>query len=150
MNFSHSGVDYVITSMYSVLDDAWYLELAVSADQRHVATAIVPDEDPRREPVVRFHPGGAPLSLPYAVMRWFLDRVEAEVRSSRAWMELRPELVAVIHALRQEHLGIIDDEDFTAVLAEVRASVPEADLPVVLAAAFERRPDGSSVREAQD
>ncbi|MFD4738401.1 hypothetical protein ACFWNQ_13685 [Streptomyces virginiae] len=98
---------------------------------------------------MRFHPGGAPLSVPYEVMSRFMDRVEAEVRSSRAWMELRPELVEVVHALRQEHSGIVDDEDFGDVLARVRAAVPEADLAVVLAAAFERRPDGSSVHAAQ-
>lgn len=108
----------------------------------------MPEEDPRREPVVRFPSGGASLTVPYAVMRWFMDRVEAEVRSSRAWMELRPELVEVVNGLRLEHFGIIGDEDFPEVLAAVRAAVPEADLPAVIEAAFQRRPDGTSVHEA--
>ncbi|MEV6681641.1 hypothetical protein AB0N09_32930 [Streptomyces erythrochromogenes] len=77
-------------------------------------------------------------------MRWFMDQVEEEVRTSRAWMRLRPELVEIIHQLRQEHMGVIADDTFGRVLAEVRAEVPEADLPAVLAAAFGRNPDGSA------
>lgn len=130
--------DYAITSMYSVSDDAWYLELEHVAGQRHLATAIVPDEDPAREPTVRFHPGGGRTELPYEVVRWFMDRVDAEIRGSRAWMRLRPELVEVIHRLRREHMGSVDDEDFPEVLAELRATLPEADLPAVLEAAFGR------------
>lgn len=78
-------------------------------------------------------------------MRWFMDRVEEEIRRSRAWMRLRPELVEVIHRLRQEYLGRIDDDDFPRVLAEVRTAVPAADLPAVLASAVGRKPDGTPV-----
>ncbi|MBD0694084.1 hypothetical protein BG452_02500 [Streptomyces sp. CBMA123] len=56
---------------------------------------------------------------------------------------MRPELLEVIHRLRQEHLGAIDDADFPDVLAELSAAVPEADLPAVLAAAVGLHPDGT-------
>ncbi|MGW5062583.1 hypothetical protein ACWEQ2_35625 [Streptomyces sp. NPDC004096] len=135
MPLPHPDGDYAITAMYSVPDDAWYLELDLVAGQRNLVTAIVPDEDPAREPAVRFNPRGGHLDIPYGVMHWFIGQVEEEVRTSRAWMRLRPELVEVIHKLRQEYLGVIDDDDFPHVLAEVRAAVPEPDLPAVLTAA---------------
>ncbi|MEU2283675.1 hypothetical protein ABZ614_17380 [Streptomyces sp. NPDC013178] len=149
MPFPHPDGDYAITAMYSVPDDAWYLELDLVAGQRNLVTAIVPDEDPAREPTVCFNPHGPHVDVPYEVMRWFMDQVEEEIRTSRAWMRLRPDLVEVIHGLRQEYLGVIDDDDFARVLAEVRDAVPEADLPAVLAAAFGRKPDGSAVDHRQ-
>jgi len=145
MPFPHPDGDYAITVMYSVPDDAWYLELHLVADQRALVTAVVPDEDPVREPTLCFDPQGGHLDIPYQVMRWFMDQVEEEIRTSRAWMRLRPELVTVIHKLRQEYLGCIDDDDFPRVLAEVRTTVPAADLPAVLASAFGRKPDGTPV-----
>ncbi|MFD7973411.1 tautomerase family protein [Streptomyces clavifer] len=60
-------------------------------------------------------------------------------------MRLRPELVEVIHRLRQEYLGAIDDDHFPRALAEVRTAVLAADLLVVLASAFWRKPDGTPV-----
>ncbi|MGW0364441.1 hypothetical protein [Streptomyces sp. NPDC002990] len=90
-------------------------------------------------------PQGGRLNVPYEVMRWFMDQVEVEIRTSRAWMRLRPELVEVIHRLRQEHLGAVHDDDFPRVLVEVRTAVPAADLPAVLASAFGRKPDGAPV-----
>ncbi|RPE36708.1 hypothetical protein [Kitasatospora cineracea] len=140
---THPGRDYAITAMYSVPDDAWYLELDLVRGQRAVVTAVIPDEDPAREPTVCFDPRGQHLDIPYEVMRRFMDRVAEEIRTSRAWMRLRPELVEVVHRLRQEHLGAVDDAGFPDVLAELRTAVPEADLPVVLAAAFGRDPDGA-------
>ncbi|MGW2271003.1 hypothetical protein [Streptomyces yangpuensis] len=140
MAFRHPDGDYAITAMYSVPDDAWYLELDLVAGQRHLVTAIVPDEDPAREPTVCFNPQAGHLDVPYEVMRWFMHQVEEEVRTSRAWMRLRPELVEIIHGLRQEYMGVIDDDDFPQVLAELRATVAEADLPTVLEAAFGRTP----------
>ncbi|MER6495709.1 hypothetical protein [Streptomyces griseorubiginosus] len=59
-------------------------------------------------------------------------------------MQLRPELVEIIHGLRQEYMGGVDDDTFTQVLAEVRAKVLEADLPAVLEAAFGRNVDGTT------
>ncbi|MET9655182.1 hypothetical protein ABZZ44_33605 [Streptomyces sp. NPDC006460] len=146
MAFRHPGGDYAITAMYSVPDDAWYLELDLVAGQRNLVTAIVPDEDPAREPTVRFHPHAGHADVPYEVMRWFMHQVDEEIRTSRAWMRLRPELVETIYQLRQEHVGTIDDDAFDHVLAEVRATVPEADVPAVLEAAFGRHPDGSCCR----
>ncbi|MFC9706066.1 hypothetical protein ACFTWD_35865 [Streptomyces sp. NPDC056943] len=146
---THPSRDYAITAMYSVADDAWYLELDLVREQRAVVTAVIPDEDPAREPTVCFDPQGRHLDIPYEVMRWFMDQVADEIRTSRAWMRLRPELVEVIHRLRQEHLGAIDDADFPDVLAELRVAVPEADLPAVLAAAFGLNPDGTPMEGMQ-
>ncbi|MFF3941384.1 hypothetical protein [Streptomyces phaeofaciens] len=145
MPLSHPDGDYAITAMYSVPDDAWYLELDLVAGQRNLVIAIVPDEDPAREPTVCFNPRGRHVDVPYKVMRWFMDQVDEEIRTSRAWMRLRPELVEIIYQLRQEHMGVIDDDTFTDVLAELRATVPEADLPAVLEAAFGRNPDGTTI-----
>ncbi|WP_433890491.1 hypothetical protein [Streptomyces sp. CA-111067] len=141
--------DYALTAMYSVADDAWYLELDLAADRRTVVMTIVPDEDPAREPTVCFVPAGRHLDVPYEVMRWFMGQVEEEIRTSRAWMRLRPDLVEVIHRLRREHGGAIDDEEFPRVLAEVRTDVAEVDLPAVLAAAFGRNPDGTVTDDVQ-
>ncbi|MEU0003417.1 hypothetical protein ABZ079_03670 [Streptomyces sp. NPDC006314] len=149
MALPHPDGVFSITTMYSVPDDAWYLELDLVAGQRRLVTAIVPDEDPAREPTVCFDPPAEHLDVPYKVMRWFMEQVEEEIRTSRGWMRLRPELVEVIHRLRQEFLGVISDDDFPQVLAEVRPTVPEADLPAVLAAAFGRRPDGTTLEDPQ-
>ncbi|WP_424888857.1 hypothetical protein [Streptomyces sp. XH2] len=148
MSLAHPGGDYAITTLYSVPDDAWYLELDLVAEHLTLVTAIVPDEDPAREPTMCFDRHGRHLHVPHDVMRWFMDHVDEEIRTSRAWMRLRPELVEVIHRLRQEYLGCIGDDDFPRVLAEVRAAVPEADLPAVLEASFGRRPDGSTLHHA--
>lgn len=136
--------DYAVTAMYSVADDAWYLELDLVADRRTLVTAVVPDEDPAREPTVCFNPRECPVGLPFEVMRWFMDQVEGRIRASRAWMRLRPELVEVIHGLRQEYSGAIDDDEFPRALSEASRAVAEADLPAVLAAAFGRNPDGTT------
>ncbi|WP_371101690.1 hypothetical protein [Streptomyces sp. PU_AKi4] len=145
MPYSHPAGEFSITSLYSVPDDAWYLELDLVGGQRNLVTATVPDEDPAREPMVCFNPVAPHLDIPYEVVRWFMDRVEEEIRTSRAWMRLRPGLVEVIHRLRQEYLGVIDDDEFARVLEEVRGEVPEADLPVVVAEAFGRKPDGTAL-----
>ncbi|AWZ04450.1 MULTISPECIES: hypothetical protein [unclassified Streptomyces] len=150
MPIPHPNGDYAITAMYSLPDDAWYLELDLVAEQRTLVGAVVPDEDPAREPTVSFDPDGRHVDIPFEVMRWFMEQVEEEIRTSRAWMQLRPELVQVIHQLRQEHLGIIDDGDFPRVLSEVRGAVPEADLPAVLAAAFGRKLDGTAADVARE
>ncbi|MFD9592001.1 hypothetical protein ACFWA9_04485 [Kitasatospora sp. NPDC059973] len=127
---THPNRDYAITAMYSVSDDAWHLELDLVREHRAVVTAVIPDEDPAREPTVYFDPQGRHLDIPCEVMRSFMDQVADEIRSSRAWMRLRPELVEVILRLRQEYLGAIENADFPDVLAELRAAVPEADLAV--------------------
>ncbi|MFE5941851.1 hypothetical protein [Streptomyces sp. NPDC056480] len=143
MVFRHPGGDYAITTMYSVPDDAWYLDLVNG--QRTLVTAIVPDEDPAREPTVCCNPNAGHTDVPYEVMRWFMDQVDEEIRSSRAWMQLRPDLVEIIYQLRQEHMGVIDDDDFPQVLADVRTMLPKEDVPAVLEAAFGRNPDGTTM-----
>ncbi|MEU7112509.1 hypothetical protein [Streptomyces sp. NPDC046182] len=140
---SHESADYALQILYSVPDDAWYLELDHVAGDRTVLTAVVPDEDPAREPTVCVDPVAGHHHIPYGVMRWFMEHVEEEIRTSRGWMRLRPELVEIIRELREEYLGVIDDERFGPVLAELRASVPAEDLPAVLEAAFGRSADGS-------
>ncbi|MFB7452894.1 hypothetical protein [Streptomyces sp. NPDC056194] len=138
---THPSGRYGLTFLYSVPDDAWYVELDEVSGQRQLAVGVVPDEDPAREPTVSFHPRSE-RQIPYDVMRWFMDAMAEEIRTSRAWMALRPDLVEVIHGLRQEHLGVIGDEDLAPVLAELRATVPAADLADVMLHAFGRGPDG--------
>ncbi|MEU0649229.1 hypothetical protein [Streptomyces umbrinus] len=145
MVLRHPDGDYTITAMYSVPDDAWYLELDLVAKQQTLVTAIVPDEDPAREPTVCFNPHAGHADVPYAVMRWFMHQVDEEIRTARAWMRLRPELVEIVYQLRQEHMGVIDDDDFPQILADVRTTVSEEDLPDVLEAAFGRNPDGTTM-----
>ncbi|MEU6984860.1 hypothetical protein ABZ946_15770 [Streptomyces sp. NPDC046324] len=135
---THDGADYALQILYSVPDDAWYLELDHVAGNRTVLTAVVPDEDPAREPTVCVDPVSGHHSVPYDVMRWFMEHVEEEIRTSRGWMRLRPELVEIIRELREEYLGVIDDERFRRVSAELRATVPVEDVPAVLEAAFGR------------
>ncbi|MFE7564075.1 hypothetical protein [Kitasatospora sp. NPDC057500] len=137
--------DYAITTMYSVPGDAWHVELELVREQRTVAIAVVPDEDPAHEPTVCFVPRERHLDIPFGVMRWFMDQVEEEIRTSRAWMRLRPELVEVVHRLRREHFGAVVDDDFDEVLVELRGVVAGSDLPVVLAAAFGRHTDGTAL-----
>ncbi|MFF0413736.1 hypothetical protein ACFYUY_25285 [Kitasatospora sp. NPDC004745] len=133
---------FVSTALYSVSEDAWHLELHRVDDAGALVLAVVPDEDPAQQPSVSFATRGRPSEsfwdVPYEVMRWFMDQVDRQVRESRGWMGLRPELVAVVHRLREEHRGWILDEDLPGVLAELRATVPEAELPTVLEAAFGR------------
>jgi len=149
MVFRPPDGDYAITAIYSVPDDAWYLELDLVAGQRNLVTATIPDEDPAREPTVCFNPSAEHTDVPYEVMRWFMHQVDEEIHSSRAWMRLRPELVEIIYQLRQEHMGVIDDDVFPQVLAEARTTVPEEDLPAVLEAAFGRNPDGTTMNHPQ-
>ncbi|WP_328942366.1 hypothetical protein OG259_12740 [Streptomyces sp. NBC_00250] len=140
---THEGAAYALQILYSVPDDAWYLELDHVADRRTLVTAVVPDEDPAREPTVCVDPVSGHHRIPYDVMCWFMEHVAEEIRTSRGWMRLRPELVEIIRGLREEYLGMIDDERFGPVLAELRATVPAEDLPDVLGAAFGRNADGS-------
>ncbi|MER6495708.1 hypothetical protein [Streptomyces griseorubiginosus] len=81
MALRHPDGEYAITVMYSVPDDAWYLELDLVGGQRNLVTAIVPDEDPAREPTVCFSPLEPHVDVPYAVMRWFMDQVDKEINT---------------------------------------------------------------------
>lgn len=144
MVFRHPDGDYAVTAVYSVRDDAWYLDLDLVAGQRTLVTAIVPDEDPAREPTVCFSPDAGHVDIPHEVIRWFMHQVDEEIHASRAWMRLRPKLVEIIYRLRQKHMGVIDDDDFPQVLADLRTTVSEEDLPEILEAAFGRNPDGTT------
>jgi hypothetical protein len=65
MVFRHPDGDYAITAMHSVPEDAWYPELDLVAGQRTPGTAIVPDEDPAREPpTFQRPPSGGILTAP--------------------------------------------------------------------------------------
>ncbi|MEV6393170.1 hypothetical protein AB0M39_00010 [Streptomyces sp. NPDC051907] len=134
---SHETRDYAILLMYAVPDDAWYVELYEGAKETMLALAIVPDEDPEREPTVSFYEPAGRRAVPYDVIRWFMDHVDAEIRSSRGWMELRPELVALIRRLRELRLDGVVEDGLPALVALLRETVPPADLDVVLEAAFE-------------
>jgi hypothetical protein len=101
----HGGRHYAVESFYAVPDDAWYVELsdAVPAPEgwagvpgaaRYLpgdvcALAIVPDEDPDREPTVYL--GGPERVVPYSIVLWFMEHVSAEVERARArFTEQRP------------------------------------------------------------
>ncbi|MFI6104078.1 hypothetical protein [Streptomyces sp. NPDC051310] len=141
----HGGRDYALQIMYALPDDAWYLELYDVPRHRLLALAIVPDEDPRREPTVCFHPGPDPdvehHEVPYEVMRWFLDQVEAEIRTSRGWMRLRPRLVEIVRQLREIYQGGPRDEEYPALTVILRELVAEEELAPVLEGAFGELPD---------
>ncbi|MEV6474983.1 hypothetical protein [Streptomyces sp. NPDC051657] len=62
--FAPPGGDDAITEVYSVPDDARYLERDPVRDQRALVTAIVPDEDPARYAPRPLRQGTAPLSQP--------------------------------------------------------------------------------------
>ncbi|MEV7601558.1 hypothetical protein AB0O91_29765 [Kitasatospora sp. NPDC089797] len=139
MRASAPGRAHGITAGYDLSDDSYVLELNRVTDGRTLLAAIIPDEDPAREPVISVNPGLQPTEIPYEVMRWFLQQVEEEIDTVRAWMLLRPELVTLIHELIQEYRGAVDDAGFPAVLARVRAAVPAADVTTVIQAAFSGR-----------
>lgn len=105
----HADVQYTVQATYSVPDEAWYLELSETepappawADLPgavdhlpgpSILVAVVPDEDPTREPSVAF--GGGEQVVPYPVMCWFMEHLAEEVERCRPAMasEARPEPV---------------------------------------------------------
>ncbi|MET9800990.1 hypothetical protein [Streptomyces sp. NPDC006368] len=125
---------HTLTRLYSVPDDAWYLELCHTG--RILVTAIVPDEDPRRAPTVCFNEHAGHRLVPYDVMRWFLDEAADEIRTSRGWMLLRPGLVEIIRRLREIHLGCVREEEYPSLLVILRELVGEEELAEVLRWAF--------------
>lgn len=101
----HPGGDHAITAMHSVPDDAWYPEPDVVAGQRALVTAIVPDEDPSREPTVCFNPHAGHVDVPYRVMRWFMYQVDEEIRTFRAWGQMGASPVGGSPAARPRTAG---------------------------------------------
>ncbi|WP_328708408.1 hypothetical protein [Microbispora hainanensis] len=45
-------------------------------------TAMVPDEDPTREPTIHVH-GNGEHAVPYEVMRWYMEKVAQEIERCR-------------------------------------------------------------------
>ncbi|MBR7839494.1 hypothetical protein KDL01_39930 [Actinospica durhamensis] len=98
----HAGRHYAVLFHYALPDDSWRLELseAVPAPPNWadnpgagkylhgpaLIAALVPDEDPSLEPTVHLCSLNERF-IPYEVMRWFMEYVNAEVQSCRAAME---------------------------------------------------------------
>ncbi|MFV2117921.1 hypothetical protein ACE14D_05555 [Streptomyces sp. Act-28] len=115
-------LDHRITRTYALHDDAWHIELD-HGDAPFLLTAVIPDEDPAREPVLHlFAPEGH--DVPYDVMLWFMAEVADEVRALRAWTKLPPAAVDTVVALREVVAGGWDDEDGPALLALLSGALP--------------------------
>lgn len=140
--FQHAGQGYAIERFYSVPDDAWYLELAeTDPSGRTFLTAIVADEDPDRTPTVCFDEQTGHRDIPYAVMTWFMEETAEEVRSSRGWMEIAPELLGMTRQLRLLLPGLTaEDEQYLPLLAILAELLTDDDLGTVLSAAYDMDP----------
>ncbi|GIJ26489.1 hypothetical protein Vqi01_16510 [Micromonospora qiuiae] len=84
--------------MYAVPDDAWHVELSEAvpapASWADIPTAmthlpgpafllaVVPDEDPAREPTISISTVGE-RDIPYEVMCWYMKKITAEVDRRR-------------------------------------------------------------------
>ncbi|MCO1578746.1 hypothetical protein M8C13_23620 [Crossiella sp. SN42] len=94
----HAGRHYAVQFHYALSDDAWCVELseavpapAAWAEIPHAEThlpgdaflvAVIPDEDPHREPTVHIH-SHEERAIPYEIMRWFMEQVAEEVERCR-------------------------------------------------------------------
>ncbi|MFE7774687.1 hypothetical protein ACFU5O_12410 [Streptomyces sp. NPDC057445] len=132
----HDAGAYALQILYSVPDDAWYLELDDAAKGTTLMTAIVPDEEPGREPTVCFNADAGHRDVPYEVMRWFMDQVAEEIRNSRGWMGLQPELVETIRQLRQVFLGVVAEDEYPPLLVILSGLHSEHDVGLVVEGAF--------------
>ncbi|MFF2624804.1 hypothetical protein ACFVUN_03415 [Kitasatospora griseola] len=134
--------DFAVTAIYALPEDAWYLELDhLPSGGATVLLGIVPDEDPDREPSVCAGGADPHIDIPVPVLRWFLELVDEQIADSRAWMQLRPELVAMIKELIDEYRGAIDEDEYAALLARLRAELSPADVAEVVRGAFRREYD---------
>ncbi|MDX2701093.1 hypothetical protein [Streptomyces ipomoeae] len=105
----HAGRHYAIQFHYALPDDAWCVELseavpapAAWADIPNAEThlpgaafvvAVIPDEDPSREPTVHIHSHEEQV-MPYAIMSWFMEQVAEQVERRRlAFEQETPEAV---------------------------------------------------------
>ncbi|GGU70214.1 hypothetical protein GCM10010275_00120 [Streptomyces litmocidini] len=132
----HEGGDYAITILYSVPDDAWYLELGRVADRRTLLTAVVPDEDPERGPTVCVDPVSGHHPVPYEVVRWFMEHVDREIAASRGWTTLRPDLVRTVRRLREMDRDGVFEGDLPALSALLAEELSAEDLALVTDGAF--------------
>jgi hypothetical protein len=51
---------------------------------RNLVIAVIPCEDPTTEPTVDFLRSAEDVSIPFEIMRWFLDLVAQDMQHSRA------------------------------------------------------------------
>lgn len=123
--------DHRITLIYVLSEDAWHLELD-HRDTRCLITAIVPDEDPAREPSFCLAAPAGDHHVPHAVMRWFMDEVAEEIRRVRGWTELPPAAVDTVVALREVVADGWDDEDGPALLALLSGVLPADQVAAVV------------------
>lgn len=95
----HDGRHYAVQYHYALPDDAWCVELSEAvpaptswADIPGASThlpgapflvAVIPDEDPSREPTVHVHDRDETV-IPFVIMRWFMDLVADEVERCRS------------------------------------------------------------------
>ncbi|MFD5560350.1 hypothetical protein [Kitasatospora griseola] len=134
--------DFAVTAIYVLPDDAWHLELDhLPSGGITVLAGIVPDEDPEREPSVWVGGIDPCIHIPVPVLRWFLELVDEQIADSRAWMQLRPELVAMIKELIDEYRGAIDEDEYAVLLARLQSELPPADVAEVVRGAFRREYD---------
>lgn len=99
----------VVQFHYALPDDAWCVELSeavpapeawaeVPNAQTHLPgaaflVAVIPDEDPDREPTVHVHSHDEHV-IPYQILRWFMDHVGEQVERCRiAFEQGEPEAV---------------------------------------------------------
>ncbi|WP_438302447.1 hypothetical protein ACSHXN_01320 [Streptomyces sp. HUAS TT11] len=98
----HAGRHYAIQFHYALPDGAWCVELseavpapAAWAEIPNAVThlpgaaflvAVIPDEDPDREPTVHIHSHDEHV-IPYQIMRWFMEHVAEQVERCRIAFE---------------------------------------------------------------
>ncbi|MFD9036313.1 hypothetical protein ACFVZW_35040 [Streptomyces sp. NPDC059567] len=106
----HTGRHYAVLFHYALSDDAWAVELSeavpapAKGDENPNAAvthlpgaaflvALVPDEDPNLQPTVRVYSPDE-RTVPYAIMRWFMEQVADQVERCRiAFEQGEPETV---------------------------------------------------------
>ncbi|WP_228976955.1 hypothetical protein [Streptomyces sp. DH12] len=122
--------EYGITRIYVLSEDAWHLELD-HRDERRLLTAVIPDEDPRREPSFRLGRPGRHHEVPYEVVRGFMAEVAEEVERCRAWTRLPPAAVDAVVRLREVVYDGWGDEDRPALLALLSQTLPPDQVAAV-------------------
>ncbi|MFJ1791343.1 hypothetical protein [Kitasatospora griseola] len=134
--------DFALTATYVLPDDAWHLELDhLPSGGVTVLAGIIPDEDPEREPSVCAGGTDEVVHIPVPVLRRFPELVDEQIAASRAWVQLRPELVATIKELIDEYRGAIDEDEYAVLLARLESELPPADVAEVVRGAFHREYD---------
>ncbi|MFF9631295.1 hypothetical protein [Streptomyces fradiae] len=123
--------DYRITRTYALPEDAWHIELD-HRDASRLVTAVIPDEDPAREPSFHlFAPDGH--DVPYEVLVWFMAEAADEVRTLRAWTKLPAAAVDTVVALREAVAADgWADEDGPALLALLSDALPGDQVAAVV------------------